>query len=1572
MFVSYTQDDVGWARWIAWQLAAEGWQVDLQDWHSVPGTNFVAWMDACLAAADHVLLLLSPAYLRSTWAASEWQARYAPRRRTLVPVRVKLCEPVGLLGPLVRVDLYDQDEDGAAQALLRGLRGARDGHLVPTDQPPFPRATPASSPPAFPGLDAETFTGWVRDACRDRWPGAAVRLMPPAHAGEPRYLEVSGELDGERAVWPVGLCPGRVDADLVEAFRTGVHARYDARGQYVDSYLVHGAGLGVPELRRRAHRGGIRLRGLAEFEGRWDPHGYVLRQVSRLGSDGRYPPSLYVPQRYVLLDDPGEQAPTDDAFTAMLDWLDTESARFLLVLGDFGHGKSFLLRELARRLPEELPRLVPMLVELRALEKSHDVADLLALHLSKVREPEPRVPAVLRMLDRGRVVLLFDGFDELAQRVTFDRAAEHLRMILDAVSGSAKIVLTSRAQHFASDDQWRTAFGERVRQLAGSRQIRLLDFDASQIRDYLVRLFALAEPDRAAAERRADERLRLIHDLRDLVDLSTNPRMLSFIAELPEADLRAARAADGTLSSADLYATLVGRWLRFEADRRRVTPGSHQSLDEAQLRTAVDALAMALWESDTDAVDQSELTETVRTTLTDLSERRMSVAEAAFAVGSSSLLRRGDDDRFAFTHRSIMEYLVAATIAAHFSEGRTDTSTPLHDRPLTELMIDFLVGLADPEQLRSWARDALRHHDEAIVEGEEDGDDWEMPLPRLLRGSVQAARDNALALGHRLGFPLGAVHLEGQDLRGRDLSGDDLRYADLRGVNLAGQRLHGIDLTGADLRGADLRDAWLVRPVLTGARLADSRWDRAVLLEPVLDDDQRDAPELATAILGGRDEPRAEVRGWADLDGDPVLAFSADETMLAVAAGATVALFDVPRLDPRGEVRHEVAVRALAFTGADQLAVVGVDDEAVVRELRTGQVVHRWPIGAGAAVSATFAADGACLAVATRGEVTVYEVAAGRPRVVWTPPFRAAGPPVFSPRGDLLAIRDHHGQLWIHHGTSGQLISCVSSNADPRDRWAFLPEGSLVSISPERSLRVWSVATGQQMAQTYLPPDGVLGVPTSWRFNPADTFRGLIVHKVESALRQLQAEQSAARYAISPHGRWFATAVRHGWIRLETMPGGQEVLRAADRASQRFTVDGAAVVTVRNTATRCFVDVRLVRTGHQVSVLPGRDLPTATLADPLSPAVALAVSADGLLAVRDLPGRGGPGAVTVLRVLPRGWPELPVHGHPLDMDLDSALNVEMPGGVTAAAFSPDGRTLVLGGARGEISVVDLASRRRQIPTGMAGADDDVHSGVRALAFAPGGAAVTGIEGTSLSTWLLSTGRLLVEWQLAFDATIASYSPTGHLLAVAGRGISLLRLGAGAPGAPEALEAPDELEITAVVFAPHERLLAAAGREQGRHRLWLWDVLTGRRAAGLEVSAPVCDLAFSPGGGEVLAAACVDGTQRYFDVDSLVPAATVVPFDDGGHAVLLPDGSHRIVGDPGGAVRWTARGREFTLHELNLLLAPGRRLGAGDRIPALAAFPAPEPDASSWAHPPGRTDDEPDAGSWLRLLGRRRR
>src|SRR5439155_25363467 len=135
-----------------------------------------------------------------------------------------------------------------------------------------------------------------------------------------------------------------------------------------------------------------------------------------------------------------------------------------------------------------------------------------------------------------------DGVDERAQRGSYESATSHFDTLLQAAAGQAKVVVTSRTYHFESDQQVRMALLQRAEAIPGLRLCHLQPFNEGQIREFLTNL--LGDPHQA------EERFQLIDDVKDLLGLSKNPRMLSFIADLPAEQLREARDRLGEITSA--------------------------------------------------------------------------------------------------------------------------------------------------------------------------------------------------------------------------------------------------------------------------------------------------------------------------------------------------------------------------------------------------------------------------------------------------------------------------------------------------------------------------------------------------------------------------------------------------------------------------------------------------------------------------------------------------------------------------------------------------------------------------------------------------------------------------------------------------------------------------------------------------------------------------------------------------------------------------------------------------------------------------------------------------------------
>jgi energy-coupling factor transporter ATP-binding protein EcfA2 len=528
------------------------------------------------------------------------------------------------------------------------------------------------------------------------------------------------------------------------------------------------------------------LRSFVELQGIIDFRAHVERQTARLESDVIYPPGLYVPQR-LQYDAGAERVEVDDALAKITVWLREPRAQFVLVLGDFGAGKTFLLHELARRMPNDIPHLVPMLVELRALEKANTLEQLVAQHLALAGERYIDLDAIPYMLREGKIALLFDGFDELAQRVTYQRATEHFESLVQAAGGDAKVVVTSRTQHFESDRQVKLALLERAELVPSLSLCRLQPFDDAQIRSFLERRL-----DDAAE---ASERFKLIQDVEDLLGLSQNPRMLGFIAALPAQQLRDARERAGTMTAAELYRMLIDQWLEYEAVKippRGVAP----TLTKQERLEAVTTMALRLWAKLERTIGLSELGTEVSAAAASLGDVPDAGAldrdNVTHLVGSRTLLVRDEEGSFAFVHQSVMEWLVADDIARELAAGNEPSA--LGARPMTPLMTEFLCDLSSRELLAAWARAATRV------------------------GGGAHSGTNALVLLDRLG-----EHVSGASFAGQDLAGSDLVERDLRGANLAGADLTEARLEGGDLRAADLRAATLVRARLDRALLGEHR-----------------------------------------------------------------------------------------------------------------------------------------------------------------------------------------------------------------------------------------------------------------------------------------------------------------------------------------------------------------------------------------------------------------------------------------------------------------------------------------------------------------------------------------------------------------------------------------------------------------------------------------------------------------------------------------------------------------------------------------------------------------------------
>ncbi len=1376
----------------------------------------------------------------------------------------------------------------------------------------------ASAPAALPGPDgaaaaeeaaeraADPVSGLldrITEVLETRHPGGTVRRVP----GEPPHLLVRHQEEGVFLQWRVAAHLGELTREDVEAFVTHLRTGEPEPG----AQLVYQGPRPHQVLRDEALRRGVRLLSFTEFQGLLDLDDYIAKQTARLRSDPLYPPGLYVPQRFRELDRPG-QPMRDDLADEILRLLAADHGRFILVLGDFGRGKTFALQEVARRVPGRLPHLIPILIELRALDKAHSVDGLVAAHLANHGEELIDLKAFHYMLRQGRIALLFDGFDELVTRVTYDRAADHLETLLQAAQNKAKIVVASRTQHFKSDSQVLTALGERVGLVPDRRVLSIENFTQAQIRMFLVHRY---DGDHEAA----DERLKLISGIEDLLGLSQNPRMLSFIADLDEERLHAVANA-GRFSAAGLYAAILRSWLAYEQRRIQGVPGVPGGLAPDDLWHAVSTLAMRLWESGEHYLRLAELTKEVASSLTGLTGGRLSPHQTAHTVGTGSLLVRTDQGRFGFIHSSVAEWLVANEIASRLNAGTADPP-PLSRRPLSQLTVDFLCDLANPQRCQAWAARVLRDaaaEDVTRANAIKVTTRLRTPTRTDLRGASLQGED----LSHR---DLQKVNLTGADLTDARLVGANLTGAILRDTQLTGVRLDDARLAGADLRGADLTRARLARTDLRGALLAGSRWTRAALIDAATDPGLREVPELLGAAIAPGQPVDTELAppavgvpyGYRDPGvrlPEPVV-YSHDGGVVAIGSehGAVLLCDTASGLPLRSLHGHRGRVYAVVYGAGDRVLASGASDGTVrLWDPATGGCirvidVHAegvWPVG--------LSPDGSVLAAgAADGVLRLWDVATGALR------FSLGGhePPVytatFDPAGTVIATGDAAGAIRLWDVATGSLRHELSHGVGPVYRLLFSPDGSLLAAADHGgAVRLWDGCTAEFRCEL----TGHAGHVYALDFHPedpllasGDTVGGVRLWDTQAGrLQRALPDQRGGVYraVFSPDGSELVTADSDGAVRLWDPATGQLLHELSGHKSSVwppvFRPDGKQLVTSSNDGTTRLWDPTSGQCRH---LLRGHGRRVTSVTFSADGSLLAAGGNDGVVRLWD------PGTGQVRRVL-TGVADRLVSAvfSPVGSLLATATN---DGGVYlwnaatgayeremnvetdhlwAEAFGPDGAILATANDDDTVRLWYRTTGRRIHTL-------SEHRGrVRSIAFSPDGAAIaTGCDDRVVRLWDARTGALRASLRGHEDRVYSVvFSPDGALLASASNDGSAC-LWDPANGALVYRLSGHSGSLWTAAFGPGG-VLATAGDDL---EVRLWHTGTGRLLRTLTGhTRRIWSVAFSPG-GDVLATAGDDGTVRLWDAGAdaavVAPRVTLLGLPEG-WAALAPDGRYKFDGE----------------------------------------------------------------------------
>ncbi len=237
-------------------------------------------------------------------------------------------------------------------------------------------------------------------------------------------------------------------------------------------------------------------------------------------------------------------------------WLGDPSMEHISILGEFGTGKTWFTHHYAYLQMQKYleakekdlvrPRL-PLVIQLRDYSKALNSESLFSDFFFRKHEiPLPGYSAFEQLNRMGKLLLIFDGFDEMADKLDRQKMINNFWELARIVVPGAKAILTCRTEHFPNAREGRDLLNAELKastsNLTGDPpQFEILElekFNEAQVRDAL-----LKRTDKKTVD--------LIMGHTELLDLAGRPVMLEFILEaLP--DIEGGKPID--LSRIYLYA----------------------------------------------------------------------------------------------------------------------------------------------------------------------------------------------------------------------------------------------------------------------------------------------------------------------------------------------------------------------------------------------------------------------------------------------------------------------------------------------------------------------------------------------------------------------------------------------------------------------------------------------------------------------------------------------------------------------------------------------------------------------------------------------------------------------------------------------------------------------------------------------------------------------------------------------------------------------------------------------------------------------------------------------------------
>ena len=612
-----------------------------------------------------------------------------------------------------------------------------------------------------------------------------------------------------------------------------------------EGWLISDKRVSNEARKRAAQDDAIQVFNLSEFlqQKVWGPYIDALTSLVRRDRV----PDLYVDLACYKLGAQEEgKEPSKDLHSSLdsyIDnWLNERGKMHISLLGEFGTGKTwfcrhYAYRQLQRYLNDPANERLPLLITLRAFAKSMTPQQLIndaLLEQYKLPFVGSAFEVFKEMNRRGKILLILDGFDEMARQVVKQTVIDNFWELAKLVDKNSKIILTSRTEYFRWAKEAQSILGGEeygrgtiVLSPPKFEVLYLEPFDDEKIKEVIVNRIGQEDgPDIA----------RRILSIPNLSEMARKPVLIELLlAAMDEI------SPDVLENQARVYLYATNKLLLRNIKTERT------------FTTTADKLYF-LCELAWEMIKTGQL----RVYYTDIPDRIQDYFGGKikspheldnwdFDLRTQTLLHRDAAGYYEFAHKSLAEYFVAYKFAAEldvladifkqtYCEADGDPcQIPIGKRDIDELADSFgLISLRNNKMI------AVKEFLEEMMKESAQTCLWNVVL--------ETRNGNFEKLKYSGGNAATLLRIKDEKFDNKDLSKLVLAGADIRESQLVKTNLKGSDLSFADLRGCKLHESLLEASALNGVSMSISFFGNLNENKDLLIDYRRD-PKLLDLIF---------------------------------------------------------------------------------------------------------------------------------------------------------------------------------------------------------------------------------------------------------------------------------------------------------------------------------------------------------------------------------------------------------------------------------------------------------------------------------------------------------------------------------------------------------------------------------------------------------------------------------------------------------------------------------------------------------------------------------------------------